>query len=60
MDAVWIIAGLAGFVVALVVVYALMKMSADTDWAVRHTEKMLNPLSDVFVTQTEQDFRRYR
>jgi hypothetical protein len=57
MDTIWIIAGFAGFLIALVVVYALMKMASDTDRAVRHAEKMLNPLSDVFVTQADQNFR---
>ena len=63
MDAIWIIAGFAGFtlfVIAFVGVYALMRMASNTDREARHEEKMLNPLSDVFVTQTGQDFRLKR
>lgn len=57
MESIWVIAGIAGLGGAMVLVFALMKMASDTDRAVRHTEKMLNPLSDVFVTQAEQDLR---
>lgn len=57
MEYVWIVGGFMIFGIAIIVVYALLKMASDTDRAVRHTEKMLNPLSDVFVTQSGPDSR---
>ncbi len=57
MEYVWIVGGFMIFGIAVVVVYALLKMASDTDRAVRHAEKMLNPLSDVFVTQSGQNSR---
>lgn len=55
MVAFWIFVGFATLVIALVLVYALITMAGSVDREMRHEERRLNPLSDVFVTQTGQD-----
>lgn len=58
MVAFWIFVGSAMLVIALVLVYALITMASSVDREMRHEEKRLDPLSDVFVTQTGQDIGR--
>jgi hypothetical protein len=58
MVAFWIFVGSAMLVIALVLVYALITMASSVDREMRHDEKRLDPLSDVFVTQTGQDIGR--
>ena len=53
MDSTWIIVGLAGWALALVFVLLLMRMSAQQDRAARHSEKKLDPFSDVTITQVQ-------
>ncbi len=56
MDTIWIFAGFTLFLIAFIVIHAMMKKASDE----RHEETMLNPLSDVFVTQAGQEFRLKR
>ena len=46
-----ILTGVVGWTLGLVVVLALFRMSGDQDRAARHTEKRLDPFSDVEITQ---------
>ncbi len=48
----WIMLGLVGWALGLVVVLALFRMSGDQDRAARHEQKRLDPYSDVTITRT--------
>lgn len=47
----WIAVGLIVWALGLVVVLALFRMSGNQDRAARHSEKRLDPGSDVTITQ---------
>jgi hypothetical protein len=47
----WILLGLAGWVLGLIVVLALMRMAGDQDRAARHHQKRIAPFSDVTITR---------
>jgi hypothetical protein len=48
----WILLGLVGWALGLVVVLALFRMSGDQDRVARHEQKRLDPYSDVTITRT--------
>jgi hypothetical protein len=48
----WIVLGLVGWGLALVVILAIFRMSGDQDRAARHAQKRLDPYSDVTITRT--------
>ena len=48
----WILLGLVGWALGLVIVLALFRMSGDQDRAARHEQKRLDPYSDVTITRT--------
>ena len=48
----WILLGLVGWALGLVVVLALFRMSGDQDPAARHEQKRLDPYSDVTITRS--------
>ena len=48
----WILLGLVGWALGLVVVLALFRMSGDQDRAARHEQKRLDPYSDVTITHS--------
>jgi hypothetical protein len=48
----WIAMGLIGWAAGFVFVLILMRMAGDQDRAARHEEKMMDPFSDVTITQT--------
>lgn len=50
--ALWALGGV-GITLALVAVFAIMKMAQDNDRAARHSEKSLVPHSDVTITELE-------
>jgi hypothetical protein len=52
MNLSWILLGLVGWALGLVVVLALFRMSGDQDRAARHEQKRLDPYSDVTITGT--------
>ena len=47
----WIMLGLVGWALGMVFVLVLMRMAGDQDRAARHTEKRLDPYSDVTITR---------
>jgi len=47
-----ILLGLTAWAIGFGVVLALFRMSGDQDRAARHTEKRLDPFSDVEITQS--------
>ena len=47
----WILLGIVGWALGIVVVLALFRMSGEQDRTARHDEKRLDPYSDVTVTQ---------
>lgn len=47
----WIIGGLLVWTLGILFVLALMRMASDQDRAARHEELLMNPLSDVPITQ---------
>ena len=47
----WIVGGLVFWTLGFLFVLALMRMASDQDRAARHEELLLDPLSDVPVTQ---------
>ncbi len=51
----WILLGVVGWALGLLVVLALFRMSGDQDRAARHEEKRLNPYSDVTITHAGSD-----
>jgi hypothetical protein len=52
MNLGWILLGLMGWALGLVVVLALFRMSGDQDRAARHEQKRLDPYSDVTITRS--------
>jgi len=48
----WIVLGLVGWMLGLVILLALFRMSGDQDRAARHEQKRLDPYSDVTITHT--------
>jgi len=51
MSANWLLLGLAGWALGLIVVLAIFKMSGDQDRRARHEERRRNPDSDVTITK---------
>ena len=52
MAITWIVLGIVGWALGFLFVMILMRMASDEDRAARHEEKLLNPFSDVSITQT--------
>ena len=52
MNLSWILLGLVGWALGLVVVLALFRMSGDQDRAARNEQKRLDPYSDVTITRS--------
>lgn len=52
MSLSWVVLGLVGWALGLVVVLALFRMSGDQDRAARHEQKRLDPYSEVTITRT--------
>ena len=52
MSLVWIMLGVVGWGLAIVIVLTLFRMAGDQDRAARHEEKRLDPYSDVTITRT--------
>ncbi len=52
MNLSWVLLGLVGWALGLLVVLALFRMSGDQDRAARHEEKRLDPYSDVTITRS--------
>jgi hypothetical protein len=48
----WIVLGIVGWVLGLVVVLTLFRMAGDQDRAARHEQKRLDPYSDVTITHS--------
>jgi hypothetical protein len=48
----WIVLGLAAWVLGFLFVLVLMRMSGEQDRAARHHQHRLDPFSDVEITQT--------
>ena len=48
----WVLLGLVGWALGLVVVLALFRMAGDQDRAARHEQKRLDPYSDVTITRS--------
>jgi hypothetical protein len=46
----WIVLGLVGWVLGFLFLMILMRMAGDEDRAARHSEKLLDPFSDVSIT----------
>ena len=47
----WIVLGVVGSVLGLLVLLALMRMAGEQDRAARHEQKRIDPFSDVTITQ---------
>ena len=47
----WILLGLVGWTLGFLFVLVLMRMAADQDRAARHEERLMDPFSDVPITQ---------
>lgn len=47
----WILLGIVGWTLGLSFVLVLMRMAGDQDRAARHEERMMDPFSDVPITQ---------
>jgi len=52
MNLGWILLGLVGWTLGLLVVLALMRMAGDQDRAARHEQKRIDPYSDVTITRS--------
>ena len=52
MDLSLIVLGLVGWALVVLVVLVFMRMAGDQDRAARHDEKLLDPFSDVTITQS--------
>ena len=48
----WIVLGIVGWVLGLVIVLTLFRMAGDQDRAARHEQKRLDPYSDVTITHS--------
>ena len=55
MNLGWILLGIVGWALGLVVVLTLFRMSGDQDRAARHEQKRLDPYSDVTITRSGVD-----
>jgi hypothetical protein len=55
MDLSLIVLGLIRWVLALLVVLVLMRMTGDQDRAAHHEENRLDPSSDVTITRSDKD-----
>jgi hypothetical protein len=51
MDLSWILLGLIGWALGLLVLLILMRMAGAQDRAARHAQKRLDPFSEVTITQ---------
>jgi len=51
MNLSWIMLGVVGWALGLIVVMTLFRMAGDQDRAARHEEKRLDPYSDVTITR---------
>ena len=51
MTLIWIVLGLVAWTLGFLFVMVLMRMAGDEDHAALRQEKLLEPLSDVMVTQ---------
>jgi len=51
MSLSWIMLGVVGWALGLIVVMTLFRMAGDQDRAARHEEKRLDPYSDVTITR---------
>jgi hypothetical protein len=51
MDLGWILLGLVGWALAVLVVLILLRMAGDQDRHARHAEKSLDPFSEVTITR---------
>jgi hypothetical protein len=47
----WIVGGLLAWALGFLFVLVLMRMASEQDRAARHEELLMNPLSDVPITQ---------
>ena len=47
----WMLLGIVGWTLGIMFVLVLMRMSGDQDRAARHEEKLMDPFSDVTITQ---------
>ena len=52
MSVSWILLGLVGWALGLVMVLALFRVAGDQDRAARHEQKRLDPYSDVTITRS--------
>ena len=52
MTLTWIVLGLVGWGLGLMIVLTLFRMAGDQDRAARHEQKRLDPYSDVTITHT--------
>ena len=48
----WIVLGVVGWGLGLIIVLTLFRMAGDQDRAARHEQKRLDPYSDVTITHT--------
>jgi hypothetical protein len=48
----WILLGIVGWVLCLLVVLILLRIAGDEDRAARHTQKSIDPYSDVTITRS--------
>ena len=51
MTSRWLLLGVVGWLLGLLVVLVLVRMAGDQDRAARHEQKRLDPYSDVTITQ---------
>ena len=48
----WILLGVVGWLLGLLLVLVLMRMASDQDRAARHEQKRRDPFSDVTITRS--------
>ena len=48
----WVLLGVVGWLIGLLFVLVLMRMSGDQDRAARHEQKRRDPFSDVTITRS--------
>ena len=54
MDWGWILLGVVVWALCLLVVLVLLRMAGDQDRAARHTQKDVDPFSDITITRPGQ------
>jgi uncharacterized membrane-anchored protein YhcB (DUF1043 family) len=54
MDAKWILLAGVAWLIGVLLVIILMRMASDQDRSARHTERQLDPFTDVTVTKPGQ------